>query len=173
MKPLGDLRLAYHKTWLNSLGGEWLTGVQIGNKPNYLPKFTNRLTRPVAFSWMGGFPYQREPLKIWQNNKNIADYKVDEVRLDLMSGMQVGMLGAVRLGWTERHREANLETGTTSIERGSKTFGGWVARVDFDQFDRLCCRLAAGQFGAAISIRRVKITARPNWKCACRSRSVA
>ena len=132
-----DLRLAYHKTWLNSLGGEWLTGVQIGNKPKLFTEIYQPLDPARRFFVDGGISYQREPLKIWQNNKNIADYKVDEVRLDLMSGMQVGMLGAVRLGWTERHREANLETGTTSIERGSKTFGGWVARVDFDQFDRL------------------------------------
>ena len=132
-----DLRLAYHKTWLNSLGGEWLTGVQIGNKPKLFTEIYQPLDPARRFFVDGGISYQREPLKIWQNNKNIADYKVDEVRLDLMSGMQVGMLGAVRLGWTERRREANLETGTTSIERGSKTFGGWVARVDFDQFDRL------------------------------------
>jgi NTE family protein len=114
-----------------------LTGVQVGNKPKLFTEIYQPLDPARRFFLDGGISYQREPLKIWQNNKNIADYKVDEVRLDLMSGMQVGMLGAVRLGWTERRREANLETGTTSLESGSKTFGGWVARVDFDQFDRL------------------------------------
>jgi len=132
-----DLRLAYHKTWLNSLGGEWLSGAQIGNKPKLFTEIYQPLDAARRFFVEGGVSYQREPLKIWQNNKNIADYKVDEVRLDLMSGMQVGMLGSVRLGWTERRREASLETGTVSLESGSKTFGGWTARVDFDQFDRL------------------------------------
>ena len=132
-----DLRLAYHKTWINELGGEWLTGAQIGNKPKLFTEIYQPLDSARRFFVEGAVSYQREPIQIWQNNKNIADYKVDEVRMDLMSGMQVGMLGALRLGWTERRREANLETGTTSIESGGKTFGGWVARVDFDQFDRL------------------------------------
>jgi NTE family protein len=132
-----DLRLAYHKTWLNSLGGEWLTGGQIGNTPKLFTEFYQPLDPGRRFFAEAGVSYQREPLKIWQNNKNIADYKVDEVRLDLMGGMQVGMLGGLRLGWSERRREANLETGTLAIESGSKTFGGWSARVDFDQYDRL------------------------------------
>ena len=132
-----DLRLAYHKTWINSLGGEWLTGGQIGNTPRLFTEFYQPLDNARRFFVEAGLSYQREPLHIWQNNKNIADYKVDEVRLDLMSGVQVGTLGPIRLGWTERRREAEQETGTSSIESGGKTFGGWTARVDFDQFDRL------------------------------------
>ena len=132
-----DLRLAYHKTWLNSLGGEWLIGGQLGNKPKLFTEIYQPLDTARRFFVEGVMSYQREPLKIWQDNKNIADYKVDEAKLDLMSGMQVGLLGAVRLGWTERRREASLETGTLAIESGSKTFGGWSAKVDFDQFDRL------------------------------------
>jgi len=132
-----DLRLAYHKTWINRLGGEWLTGAQIGNKPKLFTEIYQPLDSARRFFVEGGLSYQREPIKIWQNNKNIADYKVDEVRLDLMGGMQVGMLGAVRLGWSERYRDASLETGTAAVESGEKTFGGWTAKVDFDQFDRL------------------------------------
>jgi len=132
-----NLRVAHHKTWLNSLGGEWLTGVQIGNTPKAFTEIYQPLDYARRFFVEGGLSYQREPLKLWQDNKNVATYKVDELRLDLMGGVQVGVLGPIRLGWTERRREASQETGTLAIEDGGKTFGGWVAKVDFDQFDRL------------------------------------
>ena len=132
-----DLRLAYQKTWLNSLGGEWLSGVQIGNTPKVFTEIYQPLDPARRFFVESGLSYQRDPMRLWQDNNNIANYKVDEVRLDLMSGVQVGVLGSMRLGWTERKREANLETGTLAMETGTKQFGGWTARVDFDQFDRL------------------------------------
>jgi len=132
-----NLRLAYHKTWLNSLGGEWLTGVQIGNVPKVFTELYQPLDHARRFFVESALSYQREPVKLWENNKNVATYNADEARFDLAAGVQVGVLGPVRLGWTERKREASQETGTLAIENGSKTFGGWLARVDFDQFDRL------------------------------------
>lgn len=132
-----DLRLAYHKTWLNSLGGEWLSGIQIGNTPKIFTEIYQPLDPSRRLFVESGLAYQHEPINLWQNNKNVANYKVDEVRLDLMTGIQVGILGPVRLGWTERKREANLETGAPVMETGTKQFGGWMARIDFDQFNRL------------------------------------
>lgn len=132
-----NIRAAYHKTWLNSLGGEWLSGVQIGNNPKVFTEFYQPLDRHRRFFLEPALSYQRDPIDIYQNNQKIAEYKADEIRADLLAGVNFDAFGAFRLGWLGRDREATLETGTPAISGGRKRFSGWSARLDLEQFDRL------------------------------------
>jgi len=132
-----NLRAAYHKTWVNSLGAEWLTAVQIGHQPGIATEFYQPLDKEHRYFVEAAGSYRRNPIGIYQDNKELATYNVDEARLDLNAGINVGLLGPLRFGWVERHREASSETGTLALESGSKRFGGWQASVFFDQFDRL------------------------------------
>ena len=132
-----NIRGAYHKTWLNSFGGEWLTGVQIGNNPKFFTEFYQPLDRHRRFFIEPAISFQRDPIGIYQNNNKIAEYRVNEFRADLMAGVNFGPPGSIRLGWVERDRKASLETGTPAISSGEKRFGGWMARLDLEQLDRL------------------------------------
>ena len=77
------------------------------------------------------------PLYIYQDNKRLAEYTVDQGTFYLAAGINVGLLGPVKVGWTERYRSANLETGSPMFPTGSQRYGGFTANMDFDQFDRL------------------------------------
>ena len=132
-----NLRAAYHKTWINSLGAEWLTTVQVGHQPGIATEFYQPLDKEHRYFVEAAASYGRKPIGIYQDNKELATYNVDEARLALNAGINVGLLGPVRLGWIERQREASSETGTLALESASKRFGGWQASVFFDQFDRL------------------------------------
>lgn len=132
-----NIRAGYHKTWLNSLGGEWLSGVQIGNNPKVFTEFYQPLDRQRRFFFESALSFQREPLDIYQNNNKTAEYKTNELKVDLMAGVNFGPPGSFRMGWVERDRKASLETGTPAISSGEKQFGGWMARLDLEQFDRL------------------------------------
>lgn len=132
-----NIRAAYHKTWLNSLGGEWLSGIQIGNNPKFFTEFYQPLVRQRRFFVEPALTFQREPTYIYQNNQKIAEYKIDELRVDLMAGINFGPPGSLRFGWIERDRTASVETGTPVLQSGDKRFGGWAARLDLEQLDRL------------------------------------
>lgn len=132
-----NIRAAYQKTWLNSLGGEWLTGVQIGHNPTVFTEFYQPLDRHRRFFLEPMLSFQRDPVNIYQNNEKIAEYKADELRVDLLAGINFGPLGSIRLGWLERDRKVSLETGTPAIAAGDKRFGGWAARLNLEQLDRL------------------------------------
>lgn len=67
----------------------------------------------------------------------MAQYKVDQATLDLMAGINVGLWGPVTVGWGERYRSAELDIGTPTETSGSKAYGGFLAKMDFDQFDRI------------------------------------
>ena len=132
-----NLRVAYQKTLLNSLGGEWLAGVQIGNEPTVFTEFYQPLDAERRFFVEPKLSFQRAPLYIYQNNNRIAEYTVDQVALDVMAGINVGLWGPVSVGWAERYRSAELQTGSPTLPVGSQRFGGFLAKLDFDQFDRL------------------------------------
>ena len=132
-----NLRVAYQKTLINSLGGEWLTGVQVGNENGVFTEFYQPLDAERRFFLEPKLSYMRSPLYIYQNNHRIAEYSVDQTSLDLMAGVNVGLWGPVSVGWAGRYRSAELATGSPTLPTGSEGFSGFLAKLDFDQFDRL------------------------------------
>ncbi len=132
-----NMRVAYQKTLINSLGGEWLAGVQVGNEIGAFTEFYQPLDAERRFFFEPRLIYLRVPLDIYQNNNRVAEYRVDQTTLDLLAGINVGLWGPVAFGWTERYRNADLETGSPTFRSGGKGYGGFLAKMEFDQFDRL------------------------------------
>ena len=132
-----NMRVAYQQTLVNSLGGEWLAGVQLGNENGAFAEFYQPLDAERRFFLEPRFSYLRGPLDIYQNNKRVAEYKVDQTTLDLMAGVNVGLWGPVSVGWTERYRSAELDVGTPTTSNAGQHYNGLLAKLDFDQFDRL------------------------------------
>ena len=111
--------------------------MQVGNEPAVFTEFYQPLDAERRFFLEPKLSFQRAPLYIYQNNKRIAEYAVDQASLDLMAGINVGLWGPVAIGWAERYRSAELQTGSPGLPTGGKSFGGFLAKLDFDQFDRL------------------------------------
>ncbi len=132
-----NFRAAYHKTWINSLGAEWLSGVQIGTEPQLFTEFYQPIDQQQRFFVEPKLYYKKEQYNLYQNNKNYAQYDVKEYVVNLMAGVNVGLLGPVSFGWSERKRETELSTGQTLFDVEDNRLGGWLAMLDFDQFDRL------------------------------------
>jgi NTE family protein len=131
------LRGAYHKTWLNSLGGELIVAVEIGERNQFGVDFYQPLDVQQRFYVESTISVGSESLNVFQNNKKIAEYDVNETVGTLALGANVGLLGQARLGWQEKDRRSALETGVSSMPNVSKRFGGWFASVDLEQMDRL------------------------------------
>jgi len=132
-----SLRGAYHKTWMNSLGGEMIVGAEVGTRNQVGLEFYQPLDVQQRFFVEPAISIASESVNIFQNDQKIAEYKVEETAGTLALGANIGLLGQVRLGWRETDRRASLETGTPSLPSGSKRFGGWFATMDLDQMDRL------------------------------------
>jgi NTE family protein len=132
-----SLRTAYHMTWLNRLGAELMVIGDIGNNPQIGFDFYQPLDGAQRFFIEPGVRYGRRQANLYQNNQRIAAYNVDETRLALAVGTNIGVLGQARIGWLERSEQATLDTGTLVLPTESKRFGGWQASLDIDQFDTL------------------------------------
>lgn len=142
METTGDesiynFRVAYHKTWLNQLGGEWLTGVQVGNEPGVFTEFYQPLDPKRRFFFEPKLAFSRKNINIYQNNRNLARYQSDAYIIDLRGGINVGLLGPVTFGWTGRYQSVDLEIGEPILNLDKDRIQGLLATVNFDQFDRL------------------------------------
>jgi len=130
------LRAAYHRKWINSLGGEWLSGIQLGERANIFTEFYQPLDARQQFFIEPALAFSRDMFSIYQDNDRIAQYRINEKRAILNVGANIGVLGQIRLGRTVRHLDSEVETGSRTLPTGEARLKGWNLALDFDQFDR-------------------------------------
>jgi NTE family protein len=132
-----DLRVGYQKTWLNRLGGELLLTGQIGSTMGLGFDLYQPLDPAQTFFAESLLAYTRSISPIYQNNQKLAEYRVRVGAVDIAAGVNVGLLGQVRVGWQQKEVSYSLETGVPLFPSGEESYGGYFAGLDFDQFDRL------------------------------------
>lgn len=132
-----NLRGAYRRTWLNTYGGEWLTGAQVGQKNMLFTQFYQPLEPKQRFFVEPSLSYSREQLSLFQDNERIAQYRINEGRFAFDLGANLGTLGQARLGWLYRDIRSHLDTGVSALPEGDQNLHGWTASLELEQFDRL------------------------------------
>lgn len=130
------LRVAYHRKWLNPLGAEWLTGVQLGEHSALFTEFYQPLDARQTWFVEPAAGIYRDRLKVYQNDNRIAEYLIRQDRAFFNLGANIGVLGALRLGYLYRKYDATVETGPPTLPTGKSTLKGWQALLEFDQFNR-------------------------------------
>lgn len=130
------LRGAYHRKWLNSLGAEWLTGAQIGERATLFTDFYQPLDPRQRFFVEPQLTIQRDRLRIYQDDERIAEYILRQDRAYFSAGANIGVFGQARIGWLVRKLSTSIETGLPTLPTGKTTLKGWTAEVSLDQTDR-------------------------------------
>ncbi len=146
-----QLRAGYHRTWMNPYGGELLAVAELGNVSGlgfewYQPVLpSQRLFVDLQAD------YRRERNDYWFGEQRIAEYRSARSRLELTGGINLPLLGQLRLGWRETKVTNSLETGLDVLsllpERSS---GGWLLVLDLDSNDGLFSRRRGWGLRAAL-----------------------
>jgi NTE family protein len=131
-----NFRALYRKTWINTLGGEWLLGAQIGSEQSLSTEFYQPLElRHVLFvRTYAGTSLRKLPL--YFEGDRLAVYRVQSNRAGLEAGANLGVNGQARLGWAERRVGAVLDTGPDAFLNLTETVGGPTTGVSIDTFDQ-------------------------------------
>jgi len=134
-ESLFNLLVQYRRTWLNSLGGEWLTEAQIG-KENFL---ATEFIQPLeARGRYFAAPYARvgqEQHPVYSGGHRVGEYEAKESRLGLDAGMFLGSQGEARLGAVWRDVDAKTVTGPEVLPDSKETTAGLRALLYIDQLD--------------------------------------
>ena len=131
------IRGAYHRTWLNSLGGEFMATGELGTTDAlHVDWFQPVEDGQIAFV-EPEFAYRRKYLDVYQRDKRIAQLRLTESRLDLMGGITFGHVGQIRAGWEGQRHHAAVDIGMPGLPPDDDTYGGWKIALDLDQRNRL------------------------------------
>jgi NTE family protein len=136
------LRAAYHRTWVNRLGGEMLLVGELGSSTGAAAEWFQPLTRDRRWFADAVLDYRRQRLDFFNEDQRVAEYRSIRRRAELALGHNFSLLGDLRLGWRELHVSNELQTGveTAAISAAVqpvRSGGGWFLGLDLDQLDRL------------------------------------
>ncbi|MBK5912779.1 patatin-like phospholipase family protein [Rhodocyclus purpureus] len=134
------LRAAHHKTWLNTFGGELLAAAEIGRRNAVGVDLYQPLDPRQRYFVEASASYARENFGVYQDDEKFAEYAKTQRNVSVGAGVNVGLLGQLRVGWRQRWVEAKLDTGLPTAaypETTNKSWGGVYAGIDLDQMNRL------------------------------------
>jgi NTE family protein len=125
----------YRKTWINRLGAEWTTQLQIGQN-TYL---STEFYQPVEASgrWFVA-PFGQigqQTRSVFAGNDKVADYLVKTAQVGLLGGAVLGTWGQLGLGPVWTHVNASVDTGSAALPSVSENTAGIRARMFVDQTD--------------------------------------
>ena len=126
---------SYRKTWINRLGGEWLTEVQIGNRPSIFTEFYQPINEAGHYFVAPYARFGQSVQGVFLDGHQVGDYKVKESRLGFDLGAVLGTWGEVRMGPVLRRVESTVETGARLLPDLTEDASGLAMRLYADQLD--------------------------------------
>ena len=135
--PGFGIRVAYQKTWMNELGGELLTSIDIGNTPGAGVNFYQPIDPAQNFFVAAGMDYKRNTWPVYEDGQKLAQYYVGRGTVGAWLGANIGTLGQARLGALEQYVRFDRDIGANYWPEGNTHYFGWGADLVLDQFNRL------------------------------------
>ncbi len=128
----------YRMTWLNSLGAEWRSAVQVGTTSLLYTEFYQPLDVRRYFFVAPYAGIQRQLFNLYQGDDRIARYDISFGRVGFDLGSQFTRYGELRLGLYYGKVNPKLDTGPQFLDPGQEvTQAGGRARLLFDQLDNV------------------------------------
>lgn len=131
-----NFRALYRRTWMNSLGAEWLAGAQIGSVQSIGTEFYQPLDQRHATFLRASANAGLRKLPLFFGGERLAVYRIQENRAGAEAGVNVGVYGQASLGWVGRSIGSVLDTGADLAPNLSQRVGGPTAALAIDTYDQ-------------------------------------
>jgi NTE family protein len=129
------LRATYRQTWINDLGGEWLSTINLGNEPRLFSEFYQPLNMEQSVFVAPYIDLGQVPLNVFQGDTRVARYDVARYRAGLDLGANPGGIAELRIGVMAGQVDADLDTGSTLVPQVRRNESGMRARLLYDTRD--------------------------------------
>ena len=132
-----DLIASYRRTWVNELGGEWRTDVELGRPSRLSSEFYQPLDAQQRFFVAPRVELGQYNLDLFQGEQRVARYDLSDAYVALDVGGAFTRYGELRVGVLSGRLRAKLDTGPLELapEPGRIGLGAVTARLVFDQLD--------------------------------------
>nr|WP_235844903.1 patatin-like phospholipase family protein [Cupriavidus agavae] len=130
---------SYRRSWINALGAEWRTDVQVGQTSSLVSEFYQPLDTRQFFFVAPRVELERRPVNVFSGTTKIAEYDLRRTDLALDIGSQFTKYGEARLGVVIGHQNISLATGSVAqlppVPDGGIERRAIAARLLVDQLD--------------------------------------
>ena len=169
-----NLLFQYRKTWLNRLGGEWLTEVQFGQDTHLFSEFYQPLHEAGRWFVAPYFKIGQQSRGVFDGDEKVAEYLVGAGQVGVDVGSVLGTWGQVRVGPVWTRVNARVDTGSPILPSVRETTAGVRAVAFVDQTDHAwfpssgygatgSLYAATTAFGSALNYQRLEAAARGIW----------
>jgi NTE family protein len=147
-----NLLASYRRTWLNRLGAEWKTDLQVGRTNRILTEFYQPLQLQQYFFVAPYLEAEQRQFPIFNDDQRLAIFNVNYARVGFDLGSQFTRYGELRLGVVRGQVRGTVDTGPSFLEPDpNKTDQGAVrARLFFDQLDNV--NFPRSGYGGTLSV---------------------
>ncbi len=132
-----NILVDYTRRWMNSLGAEWKTQVNLGNPMGIYSEFYQPLSQERLFFISPHVQWKQEPYDIWVGKDRVAQYRVVSYQGEIDLGIQPWMYGEARVGLQFAKFRANQRIGDFDLPENHATRGAIVAGARLDQLDNV------------------------------------
>jgi NTE family protein len=127
--------VSFRKSWLNRLGGEWLTELHIGTDSGLSTEFYQPVDERGRWFVAPYAGIGQSNRNIYVGDERVAKYIANEGRAGLDVGASLGVWGEARVGVLWRHVTAKVDIGSPLLPNISEDSSGARASLFVDQFD--------------------------------------
>ena len=124
-------------TDINKLGAEWLTDVQIGDRPRFATEFFQPLSWQQRYFIAPRLEYGVHNLPLLSDDKPVAEYRVRNAAASLDVGRELSNWGELRFGLQRGTGTSYVLVGDPSLPTEHYGTGGLVARFAYDTLDNV------------------------------------
>ena len=135
--------VSYRRTWVNSLGGEWRSDLQMGRTSLLSTEFYQPLATNRYFFVAPRAELERRTVDLFQGSQRIARFKLRSAGAGFDLGTSLTKYGELRVGLLAGSLDAELDTGPPElappgdrIRQGAITLRAVVDQLDSANFPR-------------------------------------
>ncbi|UCE02016.1 MAG: patatin-like phospholipase family protein [Candidatus Latescibacterota bacterium] len=133
---------------LNAWGAEWRTDARIGTSSGLVSEWYQPLGFRRRWFVAPRLGYTSLLQDLYAGNERIAEYRIQDARIDVDLGVVLARFGELRAGFFFGHVDSNVETGLAPVPEFSDRQAGVAARFAVDLLDDADFP-TKGQFGLA------------------------
>ena len=125
----------YRKSWLNHLGAEWTTHVQIGQNTHLATEFYQPLNEAGKWFVAPSAYIGQHTRGVFVGEDKVADYRASVTQGALDGGAVLGTWGQLRAGYVMSRVYGRVDTGSPLLPSVRETTAGLRAALFIDQTD--------------------------------------
>ena len=127
--------IGHKRTWLNSLGGQWVNELEVGQVRRYASEWYQPLERTQTLFGSVYGQIKREPQYVFDGDKRVAEYDVLTEQGGLDIGANFGGWGEIRLGPQYTHYRADPQIAVREFPSATLDEAGVGLRYRLDRLD--------------------------------------